>query len=81
MMPNVNGFDVINYLKGGEGTRQIPIIVLTGKELTKEQTQELNSKVERIVKKGIIGIEEILGVVKSTIETVSVTQTRSGYEQ
>jgi len=72
MMPNVNGFDVIEYLKGGEGTRQIPIIVLTGQELTRKQTQDLNGKVERIVKKGIIGIEEILDVVKSTIETVSV---------
>jgi CheY-like chemotaxis protein len=72
MMPNVNGFDVIEYLKGGEGTRQIPIIVLTGQELTRKQTQDLNGKVERIVKKGIIGIEEILDVVKSTIEIVSV---------
>jgi hypothetical protein len=46
--------------------------VLTGQELTRKQTQDLNGKVERIVKKGIIGIEEILDVVKSTIEIVSV---------
>jgi len=72
IMPNVNGFEVIEYLKGGEGTRQIPIIVLTGQELTKKQTQDLNGKVERIVKKGMIGMEEILDVVKSTIETLSV---------
>jgi PAS domain S-box-containing protein len=80
-MPKVNGFDVIEYLKSGEGTSQIPIIVLTGKELTRKQTQELNGKVERIVKKGIFDMEDILDVVKSTIETVSVTQTRSSYEQ
>jgi len=42
MMPNMNGFDVIEYLKGGEETKEIPIIVLTGKELTRKQTQDLN---------------------------------------
>ncbi len=72
MMPNVNGFEVIEYLKAGEETRQIPIIVITGKELTRKQTQELDGKVERIVKKGILGMEEILEVVKRTIETFRV---------
>jgi signal transduction histidine kinase len=72
MMPNVDGFDVIEYLKGGEETKEIPIIVLTGKELTKKQTQELNGKVEMIVKKGIIGMEEILKVAKNTLETYCV---------
>ena len=72
MMPNVNGFDVIEYLKGGEETKEIPIIVLTGKELTRKQTQDLNGKVERIVKKGILGMEEILKVVRDTLETSCV---------
>jgi len=72
MMPNVNGFEVIEYLKAGEETRQIPIIVITGKELTRKQIQELDGRVERIVKKGILGMEEILEVVKRTIETFRV---------
>jgi PAS domain S-box-containing protein len=69
MMPNVDGFEVIEYLKGGEETKEIPIIVLTGRELTKKQTQNLHGKVERIMKKGILSMEEILGVVKSTFGT------------
>ena len=81
MMPNVNGFDVIEYLKRGEETNEIPIIVLTGKELTRKQTQDLNGKVERIMKKGILGMEEILEVVKSTLKTFQVAYTRSSYER
>jgi len=69
MMPNVNGFEVIAYLKGGEETRRIPIIVLTGKELTRKQAQDLNGKVERIMKKGVLGMEEILETVNRTLET------------
>jgi PAS domain S-box-containing protein len=69
MMPNVDGFEVIEYLKGGEETKEIPIIVLTGRELTKKQTQNLHGKVERIMKKGILSMEEILEVVKSTFGT------------
>ena len=64
---HVNGFDVIKHLKGGKETREIPIIVLTGKELTGKQLRELNGKVERIVKKGILGMEEMLQVVKNTL--------------
>ena len=69
MMPNADGFDVIEYIKGGEETREIPIIVLTGKELTRKQTGDLNGKVESIMKKGIHDMEEILEVVKATLET------------
>jgi CheY-like chemotaxis protein len=69
MMPNVNGFEVIEYLKGGEETRQIPIIVLTGRELTRKQTHDLNGKVEKIMKKGMLGMEEILETVNRTLET------------
>jgi PAS domain S-box-containing protein len=69
MMPNVNGFEVIEYLKGGEETRQIPIIVLTGKELTRKQTNDLKGKVERILKKGMLDMEEILETVNRILET------------
>jgi signal transduction histidine kinase len=67
MMPKVNGFEVIEYLKDGEETREIPILVLTGKELTEPQMQDLNGRVERVVKKGILGMEEILEVVKDIL--------------
>jgi CheY-like chemotaxis protein/anti-sigma regulatory factor (Ser/Thr protein kinase) len=68
MMPNVSGFDVIDYLKGGKDTRGIPIIVVTGKELTREQTAALDGRVERIVKKGFVGAEGILEQVRKTLD-------------
>jgi PAS domain S-box-containing protein len=72
MMPNVNGFEVIEYLKAGNETKEIPIVVLTGKELSRKQAQDLNGKVERIVKKGIFEMEEILDVVNNVLDTFQV---------
>jgi CheY-like chemotaxis protein/anti-sigma regulatory factor (Ser/Thr protein kinase) len=68
MMPNVSGFDVIEFLKAGEDTKEIPIIVLTGKDLTREQIGALNGRVEKIVKKGILGVEGILEHVRTTLD-------------
>jgi signal transduction histidine kinase/CheY-like chemotaxis protein len=69
MMPNVSGFEVIEYLKTGDDTKEIPIIVVTGKELTREQMGVLNGRVEKILKKGLLGVEGILEQVKNTLDT------------
>lgn len=68
MMPKVSGFDVIEHLKAGENTKEIPIIVITGKELTREQIDVLNGRVEKIVKKGTLGVEGILEEVRNTLD-------------
>lgn len=68
MMPRVSGFDVIEYLKAGEDTREIPIIVVTGKELSREQMKDLDGRVEKILKKGLLGVEGILEEVRNILE-------------
>ena len=73
MMPNVSGFDVIDHLKAGEDTKEIPIIVVTGKDLTREQIGSLNGRVEKILKKGILGGEGILEQVRSTLDKLDVS--------
>ncbi|MFW6147943.1 MAG: ATP-binding protein, partial [Thermodesulfobacteriota bacterium] len=74
MMPKMNGFEAIDHLREREETKEIPIIVLTAKELNAGQTKELNGKVSRIVQKGVLGMEEILEVVNSTLETFQAAQ-------
>ncbi|HGJ63922.1 TPA: response regulator, partial [bacterium] len=52
IMPNVNGFDVVKALKEHFGTKNIPIIISSMKELDAEDRQRLNSKVLSIINKG-----------------------------
>jgi len=52
LMPDISGFDVVKSLQDNAGTRDIPIIICTVKELTAEDREILNSKVKSIVQKG-----------------------------
>jgi CheY-like chemotaxis protein len=60
MMPEVDGFAVLEAVKSDEVTRSIPVIVVTAKELTPEDRQRLNHRAEVLVNKGILEQEELL---------------------
>ena len=64
MMPNVNGFDVVEALKSRPETAAVPILVFTAKEITAEDRQRLNGYVENVVQKGSFNREAFLREVK-----------------
>ena len=66
-MPIVGGFEVIEYVKKGEDTNEIPIIVITGKELTRDETAMLDGAVERILRKGFFEAEVVLEEVRNAL--------------
>jgi len=52
MMPGMSGFDVASSLKDNPNTANIPILVLTSKDLTHEDRELLTAKVTSFVQKG-----------------------------
>jgi CheY-like chemotaxis protein len=60
MMPEVDGFAVLEALKGEPETRDIPVIVITAKELAEEESQELMGQVEILLRKGLFTEHELL---------------------
>lgn len=64
MMPEVNGFEVVQILKKDKRTKNIPIIICTSKDLTKEDMQLLNSNIVSIMQKGKCSKEELLEELK-----------------
>ena len=52
MMPEVSGFDVVAALKGDARTRDIPILIVTAKDMTAAEKNELNGQVTAILAKG-----------------------------
>jgi CheY-like chemotaxis protein len=60
MMPEVDGFAVLEHLKREPDTRNIPVIVITAKELTEEEQQQLNGQVEVLLRKGLFTEQELL---------------------
>jgi signal transduction histidine kinase/CheY-like chemotaxis protein len=60
LMPEVNGFDVVEALAQHEATKSIPIMVLTAKHLTEADIDLLNSHVSTIIRRGSTGAVDLL---------------------
>lgn len=52
MMPNVDGFGVLNALKGDSKLRDVPVIVVTAKDLTPAERERLQGQVQGLLQKG-----------------------------
>jgi DNA-binding response OmpR family regulator/nitrogen-specific signal transduction histidine kinase len=64
LLPDISGFEVVEFLKMNESTKEIPIIIVTGKDLTPEEKQQLNGKIEAAARKGHHGKNDFLGEIK-----------------
>jgi len=60
MMPEMNGFEFLMHLHTRAEWMNIPVIVVTAKELTKEDRLLLNGKVENVFQKGADRMETLL---------------------
>ncbi len=52
MMPDVDGFTVINTMKSDDTLADIPIVVVSAKELTVQERQFLDNNVDMVLQKG-----------------------------
>jgi signal transduction histidine kinase/DNA-binding response OmpR family regulator len=67
MMPEMDGFAFIEELRHDDAWPSIPIVVVTAKDLTLEDSQRLNGSVERILQKGTYSREELLREVRNLV--------------
>jgi CheY-like chemotaxis protein len=51
MMPKMDGFEFLDELRTRPDWQDIPVVVITAKDLTDEDRNRLNGGVERIIKK------------------------------
>ncbi|MCA9937468.1 MAG: pyridoxal-phosphate dependent enzyme [Anaerolineales bacterium] len=52
MMPGLDGFDVIEAMKADNALKEIPVIVVTAKDLTADERLRLSGKIARLRPKG-----------------------------
>jgi CheY-like chemotaxis protein len=71
MMPEMDGFDVLESIKSREETRSIPIVVITAKELTNEDYERLNHNVEALIQKGPMKRDELLADVAAALKKLT----------
>src|SRR5271157_686050 len=67
MMPEMDGFAVMDALKADPKTADIPVIVATAKELTPEEKNRLGAQIQSLMQKGDFLNDEFLEEVKALI--------------
>jgi signal transduction histidine kinase/DNA-binding response OmpR family regulator len=67
MMPEMDGFEFVNALRAREAWRQIPVVIITAKDLTAVDHERLNGSVVQILQKGAYDQEQLLADVRALV--------------
>jgi CheY-like chemotaxis protein len=60
MMPEMDGFEFLVEMRSRAEWRDIPVLVVTAKDLTVAERSRLNGDVERVLQKGASELDELL---------------------
>ena len=72
MMPELDGFDFMDGLRKLPGGHDVPVIVITAKDLTPEDRDRLNGQVRRVLHKSAYAPEELLDEVRTLAQVHQV---------
>ena len=67
MMPEMDGFAVLEAMRDCESTREVPVVVLTAQTLLAKDMARLNRGVAAVLQKGLYSAEETLAHVEETL--------------
>ena len=68
MMPEIDGFSVLDALRSKPETAAIPVIVATAKELTNEEKNRLKGQIQSLMQKGDFLSDEFLEEVRALVQ-------------
>jgi CheY-like chemotaxis protein len=69
-MPDMDGFAVIEKMQSTEQLRDIPVIVVSGGDLTTEQKQMLQDFGHRMIQKSALNEQQLLGTLEHALKRV-----------
>jgi len=71
IMPDMSGFDVVNRIRESTEAMEIPIIICSAKDISAEEREILNGKIQSVVRKGDVAKSELLSTIRK-IEEVQI---------
>jgi threonine synthase len=70
-MPGIDGFGFVEELKLDPRTRDIPVVVVSAKDITTEERKRLNGHIEAVYQKGSLPARKFVDQVIHVIEDKS----------
>jgi signal transduction histidine kinase/DNA-binding LacI/PurR family transcriptional regulator/AraC-like DNA-binding protein len=67
LMPELDGFSVLEAMRAQASLREVPVIVVTGQVLTEAEMARLNQGVTAVMGKGLYSMEETLAHLESAL--------------
>jgi GAF domain-containing protein/DNA-binding response OmpR family regulator/anti-sigma regulatory factor (Ser/Thr protein kinase) len=67
MMPEMDGFEFADAVRADAAWRSVPIVVITAKDLSPADHERLNGSVARVLQKGALSRETLLGEVRDLV--------------
>jgi CheY-like chemotaxis protein len=78
MMPVMDGFEFLREVRSRAEWRDVPVIVITAKDLTKADHRLLSERVERVLTKGVYSRDELIEVVRAALGQVATIARHTG---
>jgi len=69
-MPEIDGFKILENMQASQKLRDIPVIVISGMDLTIEQKNQLSEFGQRLLSKGAFNEKELLTSIQRSLERV-----------
>jgi PAS domain S-box-containing protein len=69
-MPEIDGFKILENMQASQKLRDIPVIVISGMDLTTEQKNQLSEFGQRLLSKGSFNEKELLTSIHRSLERV-----------
>ena len=71
-MPELDGFTILEQLRSDIKLRSIPVIVITGADLTVEQQKQLDNLGQRLLQKSSLQAKELIATIEDVLRRVKV---------
>ncbi len=71
MMPVLDGFATLQQLREAPATQDLPVIIITAKDLAPQEREELRLHATRIIEKNGLDREHLLSELKETLKSLS----------
>jgi CheY-like chemotaxis protein len=78
MIPRVDGFEVLRTLREQPATRDLPVIVVTAKDLTEEDRKRLARGAEQVILKQALRVDDLRTEIRGLL---AAQRTRGPHQQ